>query len=366
MAIGEYTKDISKLSHIRKHRTLRPTFSTPQGPQHAADIMASHLENIFSEQLLREVQRNNIHNPILPFEIECPITAEDIQETIRNLPTKKASGVDHLRNEMLQSIQHLLVPLLLSLFRLCWMWSYTPQSWRVAQVVPIYKKGSTNEPSNYRPISLTSIFRKILERCIQYGLQTNGSPLDIAQGGFRESRGAIDQALCLAEICHILHSHYHTKPVLAFLDIKPAYDTVDRNYIWEVLQPYIPPSLLGLLRNLFDEVQIEVLLSNVTSRRFHPKTGVLQGSILSPYFYSIYINQLPVYLRHQAIEDDTPPLYLAPLLNFLLYADDVVSIANRSTRVYLLRKCEEHSIQMGYWWNPSKCIILDNQPQTIE
>ncbi|KAG1222028.1 hypothetical protein G6F35_005580 [Rhizopus arrhizus] len=293
MAIGEYTKAISRLSRIRKHRTLRPAFSTPQGPQHAADIMASHLENVFSGQLLREVQINNIYNPILPFEIECPITAEDIQEAIRNLPTKKAPGVDHLRNEMLRPIQHLLTPLLLSLFRLCWMWSYTPQSWRVAQVVPIYKKGSTDEPSNYRPISLTSIFRKILERCIQYNLQTDGPSLDIAQGGFRESRGALDQALCLAEICHILRSHYHSKPVLAFLDIKSAYDTVDRNHVWKVLQHCISAPLLGLLRNLFDEVQIEVLVSNATSRRFHPKTGVLQGSILSPYLYSVYINQLP-------------------------------------------------------------------------
>ncbi|KAG1464088.1 hypothetical protein G6F46_002640 [Rhizopus delemar] len=246
------------------------------------------------------------------------------------------------------------------------MWPYTPQSWRVAQVVPIYKKGSTDEPSNYRPISLTSIFRKILERCIQYSLQTDGYPLDIAQGGFRESRGAIDQALCLAEICHILRSHYHTKSVLTFLDIKSAYDTVDRNYIWKILQPYISSPLLGLLRNLFEEAQIEVLLSNATSRRFQPKIGVLQGSILSPYLYSVYINQLPVYLRRQAIEDDTPPLYLAPLLNCLLYADDVFLIANRSTMVDLLRKFEEYSIQMGYRWNPSKCVILDNQPQTIE
>ncbi|KAG1409088.1 hypothetical protein G6F58_009404 [Rhizopus delemar] len=102
------------------------------------------------------------------------------------------------------------------------MWSYTPQPWPVAQVVPIYKKGSTDEPSNYRPISLTSIFRKILERCIQYNLQTNGPSLDIAQGDFKESRGALDQALCLAEICHILRSHYHSKPILAFLDIKSA------------------------------------------------------------------------------------------------------------------------------------------------
>jgi hypothetical protein len=51
--------------------------------------------------------------------INVPITAEDIQEAIRNLPTKKAPGMDHLRNEMLRPIQHLLTPLLLSLFRLC-------------------------------------------------------------------------------------------------------------------------------------------------------------------------------------------------------------------------------------------------------
>ncbi|CEG83631.1 hypothetical protein RMATCC62417_17514 [Rhizopus microsporus] len=217
MTNGEYTKAISNTSRIRKHRTLRPTFSTPQGPQHAADIMASHLENVFSGQLLREVQRNNIYNPILLFEIECLFTADDIQEAVRSLPTKKAPRIDHLPNEMLRPIQHLLTPLLLSLLRLCWMWSYTSQSWRVAQVVPIYKKGSTDKPSNYRPISLTSIFRKTLKRCIQYNLQTNGSLIDIAQGHFRESLGVLDQALCLAEIYHILRSHYHSKPALAFL-----------------------------------------------------------------------------------------------------------------------------------------------------
>ena len=97
-----------------------------------------------------------------------------------------------------------------------------------------------------------------------------------------------------------------------------------------------------------------------------PKTGVLQGSILSPYLYSVYINQLPVYLRPQTIKEDTSPLELAPLSNCLLYADDVVLIANSSTMVDLLRKCEEHSMQMRYRWNPSKCVILDNQPQIIE
>ncbi|KAG1139476.1 hypothetical protein G6F38_009802 [Rhizopus arrhizus] len=122
---------------------------------------------------------------------------------------------------------------------------------------------------------------------------------------------------------------------------------------------------ISLLRNLFDDVQIEVLLSNATSRRFRPNTGVLQGSILSPYLYSVYINQLPAQIRPQAFPSSSLPLEMIPSLNCLLYADDVVLIAERSNLVDLLRKCENHSIQMGYKWNSSKCVILDSSTDPI-
>ncbi|KAG0786380.1 hypothetical protein G6F22_006146 [Rhizopus arrhizus] len=365
MASGDYTKAISRLSRIRKNRTMKPTFSTPEGPQHAANVMASHLESTFSGDLLREVQYYEIETPVLPSELDCPIIMEDISRAISTLPVKKAPGVDHLRIEMLQPIRHLLAPILLRLFQMCWAWSYVPQTWRIAQVVPIYKKGSPSNPGNYRPISLTTVFRKILERCIQHDLQADGPPLDIAQGGFREFRSALDQALCLSEICNILRTRHQIKPVLAFLDIKSAYDTVNRSFVWETLRHYISSPMLGLLRCLFDDVQIEVLLSNATSYRFSPKTGVLQGSILSPYLYSVYINQLPAQLRLQALNPNMSPLEIVPSLNCLLYADDVVLIAERSKMIDLLKKCEYHSMQMGYKWNPSKCVVLDSHTDPI-
>ncbi|KAG1535368.1 hypothetical protein G6F51_011573 [Rhizopus arrhizus] len=212
LASCDYTKAISKISRIRKNRTLKPTFSTPEGPQHAADTMASHLETIFSGAHQRTAQCNEITTPALPFAVECPITTDDISSAIRSLP-----------------------PLLLHLFQLNWAWSYVPQPWRVAQVVPIHKKGSPSDPGNYRPISLTTIFRKILERCIQHTLRSEGPPLDIAQGGFRESRNALDQAIWLSELCQILRSQFRITPVLAFQDIKSAYDTINRNFIWKTL-----------------------------------------------------------------------------------------------------------------------------------
>ncbi|KAG1494654.1 hypothetical protein G6F54_007726 [Rhizopus delemar] len=362
MEHGEYTKAIARLCKIRKNRNLKPSFSTIEGPEQAADVMASHLQTIYSGRLLQGVEEDHLsfyNSP--PFSQEtCPILLNDVKDALRQLPPKKAPGPDHIRQEMLTPLQPTLAPILLFLFQLCWTWSYTPAEWRLAQIIPIYKKGDPTEPGNHRPISLTSVFRKLLERSIHHFLIDHSPPLDIAQGGFRESRGSLDQALCLAEVCNILRRHYRITPVLASLDIKSAYDTVDRRQIWRTLEKTAPVALVSLLRNLFDEVQIEVLLNNATSTRFSPITGVLQGSILSPFLYSVYINELPQILRPHPISSDLTPTDLILRLNCLLYADDVVLIATKDDMGTLLQSCENHSYQLGYRWNPSKCVILDS------
>ncbi|KAG0870242.1 hypothetical protein G6F15_011702 [Rhizopus arrhizus] len=324
MSRGDYIKAITKFSRIRKNRTVKPTFSTTEGPQHAADTMAHHLEKIFAGELLPN--RPDPHTSTLsrsppddtttpPFDVNtCPIDLDSINEAIKQLPRRKAPGVDHFTIEMLSPLTDI----------------------------------------------LTSTFRKILEKCIASDLELESPPLDIAQGGFRRSRSTLDQALCLVETCSILRQHHRITPTLAFLDIKSAYDTVDRDHIWQTPQPSVSPPLLALLRNLFDEVKIEVLLSNATSYRFSPATGVLQGSILSPFLYSSYINQLPALLRTQPIEDvpSTDTRRFAQHINCLLYADDVVLIAAPQDIAILLQQCEDHSHRLGYRWNLLKCAIL--------
>lgn len=203
------------------------------------------------------------------------------------------------------------------------------------------------------------MFRKILESCLQDCLKEAGPEIDIAQGGFRHQRSSLDQVLCLTEICKVLKKHYATHPTLVFLDIKSAYDTVDCQHVWRTLNSTTNNKpLIGLLQSLFDDVSIEVILSNTVSTRFHPKTGVLQSSILSPYLYSIYINDLPHLLRNQLNVDHMDPLNLARHTNCLLHADDVVLIAAKHEIPSLLQTCENHSVDRGYRWNPAKCVVL--------
>ncbi|KAG0821472.1 hypothetical protein G6F18_012181 [Rhizopus arrhizus] len=353
MSQGDYTKAITKFSRIRKNRTVKSTFSTTEGPQHTAGTMAHHLEKIFAGELLPN--RTDPHtstlssSPLddtttLPFDVNTyPIDLDSINEAIKQLPRRKAPGVDHFTIEMLSPLTDTFTPVLLYIFRLCWQWAYTPLSWRVAQVIPIHKKGAASDPANFPP------------------------PLDIAQGGFRRSRSTLDQALCLVETCSILRQHHRITPTLAFLDIKSAYDTIDRDHIWQTLQPSVSLPLLALLRSLFDKVNIEVLLSNATSYQFSPATGVLQGSILSPFLYSIYINQLPALPRTQPIEEvpSTDTRRFAQSINCFLYADDVVLIAAPQDLAILLQQCEDHSHRLGYRWDPLKCAILAPSSDTV-
>ncbi|KAG1533836.1 hypothetical protein G6F49_013469 [Rhizopus delemar] len=165
-------------------------------------------------------------------------------------------------------------------------------------------------PSNYRPISLTSVFRKLLELSLSPWLSSVSPPLDLAQGGFRPRRSALDQALCLHELIQSYYRRSHRFPVVAFLDIKSAYDTVDRRVIWDALSRSGAGSspCLPLLVHLFDDVSVSVLVSNHSSAPFSPVTGVLQGSVLSPHLYSVYINTLPALLRQVA----APATHLVP------------------------------------------------------
>ena len=402
----DYTKTTATIKKIRQKRTIQHTFSHQDGPLAAANQMAQHLENVFDGHLLSIQQQNQtqqdqqaLDDSITPMTFaDFPITEETVSASIDRLPRKKAPGTDHLRSEMLKPIVTTIAPVLHKLFYLCWISSYTPTLWRIAQIVPIFKKGDTENPANYRPISLTSVVRKIFEYCLQDLLQAHSPDLDIAQGGFRPARSALGQAFCLQELCRIHQETHGTTPTLAFLDIKSAYDTVDREVIWNLLSdnntPYL---LLSILKNLFNDVLIEVIISNSVSHRFSPTTGVLQGSILSPFLYSLYINSLPTLLRRGGIEPNRPlaltnvpnhedndfqPTIIPrqqhsreqrstlditnppPNIQCLLYADDVVLISTANNMQNLLNLCQQHSLDLGYRWNPIKCAIV--QPANAE
>lgn len=356
---NNFSKATKVIKQMRRRRQTSASFSHPHGPQRAVEVLAEHLSSAYSGHLL-PAHRIIADRPQPPFRLDnCPFDVQSVTAAIRELPRRKAPGPDHLRSEMLRPIAEPLAQVITPLYQICWRWGYVPLLWRSAQVCAIYKKGDRTLPSNYRPNSLTSILRKAMEHCLAPILHQQSPPIELAQGGFRVRRSALDQALCLHEMIQIHRQRHGIDPVLAFLDIKAAYDTVDRDIIWQRLIDYASPApLISLLQNMFDEVSISVVANNYVSPTFTTETGVLQGSVLSPHLYSLYIDTLPKALRSAASRQTIRLGRPNTAINALLFADDVALIGTADEVKTMLQIAERHSTSTGYRWSPSKCAII--------
>lgn len=339
--------------------------------------MANHLAFIYDGAFLPVLSARPADMSELPDDLPHPLPdsshfgEDNISFFVKQSPLRKATGPDHIRAEMIKALARYGVAMLSVLFQLCLQWSYTPMVWRQATVFPIFKKDNPADPANYRPISFTSVIRKLFEKVLSYSVSQSAPTLDVAQGGFREQRSPLDQALCLHDLMHdyfLTHDHY---PSVAFLDIKSAYDTVDRRVVWTALQnsPTLPRALLGLLVNMFDDVEVSVLIGNNQSAPFGISTGLLQGSVLSPLMYSVYINSLPNALCQAASPSSAgvsvPGVSNRIALNSLLFADDVAIFGDRHEVQRMLDIASEPSFALGYRWNPKKCAVLNAPSRSL-
>ncbi|KAG2192064.1 hypothetical protein INT47_006507 [Mucor saturninus] len=365
-----FSKATKTISRIKSRNTHTASFTHTDGPMKAVDIMSTHLSSVYSGSSLPapSLRPPSVHlHHFLPHSLDnTPFLDDDvISWRIKELPNNKAPGPDHIKAEMLKPVIDILASFFKLYFTLCYQWSNTPSLWRQATVFPIFKKGDRTDPANYRPISLTSVLRKLFEMTIVSQVTELSPALDHAQGGFRKQRSPLDQALCLHDLMHdYFNKHYHF-PSVAFLDIKQAYDTVDRRVVWNILASTssFPVPLLNLLIHMFDDVSISVLLANHRSDPFTPITGLLQGSVLSPHLYSLYIDSLPGVLR-SAASDSTPEVFGIDddepvAVNSLLFADDVAIFGTKDEVEKMLQIAGDHSLKLGYRWSPSKCAILN-------
>jgi Reverse transcriptase (RNA-dependent DNA polymerase) len=186
------------------------------------------------------------------------------------------------------------------------------------------------------------------------------------QSGFRAMHGTIDQVYNLDRLIRRYKmeryrktktSIRHDSIYLAFLDVKQAYDTVDRSLLWRKLgQQTRNGFMLRMLKTLFDGNQSKVRLNGFLSNARENEIGLFQGSVLSPILYSWFINDFPRELR------EGPGIELGgQIINSLLYADDIALIANDAQDMRrLLQMAERYQCRNNFLFNAAKCEVIQN------
>ena len=214
----------------------------------------------------------------------------ELFEAVKRMPNNKTPGPDGVTAEILKLWGQVLVSVMYPLYRAVKAWGLIPSDWNVAALQLIWKaKGRRDDVDKYRPIALTSVFRKVLEKTIVVRLQGFGDGLDVAQGGFRKDKSTYDLILALDMI--IKDRHRKKKPSWqAFLDIRGAYDSVNRDLLWKrCSRVRIKGGILSLLRCLFDAVSVMIRIGGQMFRKIPMGRGLLQGSLLSPMLFNVFI-----------------------------------------------------------------------------
>lgn len=107
-----------------------------------------------------------------------------------------------------------------------------------------------------------------------------------------------------------------------FIDYQKAFDSVDRYYLWYKLSKLgIRGKLLSVIKSMYANVRASVLVNGFTTEDFEKNVGLMQGEVLSPILFSLYVNDF----ENEFFGSDTIPKEIQDLNLFvLLYADDMV------------------------------------------
>ena len=219
----------------------------------------------------------------------------DVFVILSHLDPNTAMGQDGLHPQLLKSCAASLTAPLFMIFKKSLQERSLPLVWKAALVIPIFKKGTRHDLVNYRPVSLTSVPCKILERLIFKGLYTFFSDNQILtdeQFGFRPGRSTEDQLLLTYdEISSCLDSG---SPVdLIMFDFSKAFDVICHAILIEKLRLLgVQGSLIGWIEDFLVGRTMQVLVKNTTSDTRVVSSGVPQGSVLGPNLFLIYINHV--------------------------------------------------------------------------
>ena len=164
-----------------------------------------------------------------------------------------------------------------------------PRDLKRSVFIPIPKKGNGKECSNYHTIALLSYASKVMFKIFQARLQQYVSwECPDVQFEFTKGRGTIDQ---ITNICWIIEKarEFQKSIYFYFIDYAIAFDCMDHNKLWKILEEMgIPDHLTCLLRNLYADQEATVRTGHGTTDWLQIGKGVHQGCILSPCLFNLH------------------------------------------------------------------------------
>ena len=206
-----------------------------------ASILNQYFTSVFTEENIESIPTIAEKGDLQSTLTDINLNEENIIRLLESVNTAKSKGSDNIHPKFLVETAKTIVTPLSIIYRKLLDEGILPKEWKSANISAFHKKGSKSDPSNYRPISLTSVVCKTLEKIIRNSIMEHMETNNLFsqhQHGFRKGRSCVTQLLEVLDKWTEEIDSKHSLDTI-YLDFRKAFDTVPHIRLINKLKSYI-------------------------------------------------------------------------------------------------------------------------------
>ena len=331
------------------------------------DTWKEHFTNLLgkvipptAEQVMQDDYVNNFGPHASKPELDGIISKAELIAAIKKLKNNKASSFDKINNEMLKVSAGILSDAVLTHFNAVLNFGIFPASWKSGILQILHKSGTKSDPNHFRGICVSSCFGKLFNKILRARLELycdKNNFINKAQLGGQAKARTADHLLVIKFLFDKYVKVGGNNLYACFYDLKKAFDSVNRTKLfYNLLTQYgIGGNFIKILRNLYTDNKIFVQTAMGLIEPFNTTVGVLQGDILSPNLFNLFVGKTP-----DVIDSSCDPVSIgANKSSCLLWCDDLVVFSKTPGGLQIaINKIATHFSELGLEVNKSKTKVL--------
>lgn len=259
-------------------------------------------------------------------------------------------GPDGITARQLRAMPRCILAIVINLILWC---RRLPEHLRKSATVFIPKKAESNEPGDFRPITIPSVITRQINTILASRIKEKFN-FDGRQRAFLNTDGCADNTIILDMLIKSQHAS-HSRCYMAALDVGKAFDSVSHQALWSSLKSYgFPQDFVNYMEQMYSDSTTILRADTWQTGAIHPRVGVKQGDPLSPLMFNIIIDRL---LRQ--LPNEIGAFVGTTKLNALAFADDLVVAASTPEGLQsLLDNTTSFLETCGLSLNAAKCISI--------